>query len=67
MSQCTISVYFFQKAAFESIVNISTTTVLWSFVRDYSGEPILEETFTHSYLSWSSIILYQLLPSTTIH
>ena len=40
---------------------------LWPFVRDYPCEPLPEETFTHSHLSWSSIILYQLPPSTTIH
>jgi len=28
--------------------NTTTTTVLRSFVRDYSGEPVPEETFTHS-------------------
>jgi len=27
------------------------------FVRDNSGEPVPEETFTHSHLSWSSIVL----------
>jgi len=42
-----------------------TTTVLRPFVRDYLGEPLPEETFTHSHLSWSSTILYQLPPSTT--
>jgi len=42
------------------------TTVLWPFVRDYPGRPVPEETFTHSHPSWSSDILYQLLPSTTI-
>jgi len=25
----------------------TTTTVLWPFVRDYPGEPVPEETFTH--------------------
>jgi len=30
-------------------------------------EPVAEETFTHSYLSWSSIIPYLLPPSITIH
>jgi len=44
-----------------------TTTILRPFVRDYSGEMIPEETFTHSHPSWSSIILYLLPPSTTIH
>jgi len=28
------------------------------FVRDNPGEPIPEETFTHSHLSWSSIVPY---------
>jgi len=26
---------------------ITTTTVLWPFVRDYPGEAVSEETFTH--------------------
>jgi len=34
------------------------------FVWDNSGQPVPEETFTHSHLSWSSIILYLLHPST---
>ena len=46
---------------------ITTTTVLWPFVRDYPGDPVPEETITHSHLSCSSTILYQLPPSTTIH
>ena len=25
----------------------TTTTILWPFVRDYPGEPVPEETFTH--------------------
>ena len=38
------------------------------FVRNYLGEPVVpEETFTHSLLSWSSIIIYMPLPSTVIH
>ena len=37
------------------------------FVWDNPGKPVPEETFTHSYLSWSSIITYLLHPSTTIH
>ena len=45
----------------------ATTTVLWPFVWDYPGELVSEETFTHSHLSWSSIILYLLPPFTTIH
>ena len=32
-----------------------------------SSELVPEETFTHSNLSWSSTILYQLPPSTTMH
>jgi len=47
-------------------VTTTTTTVLWPFVRDYPGEPVPEETFTHP-PSWSSSSLYQLLPSTKIH
>jgi len=35
------------------------------FVRDYPGRPVREETFTHSHLSCSSDILYQLSPPTT--
>ena len=41
--------------------------LLWLFVWDYLGEPVPEETFTHSHPSWSSITLYQLSPSTMIH
>ena len=44
----------------------TTATVLRPFVRDYPGEPVPEETFTHP-PSWSSSSLYQLLPFTTIH
>jgi len=42
-------------------------TILWPFVWDYLDERVREETFTHSHLSWSSIVLYQLPPSATIH
>jgi len=31
------------------------------------GEPVPEETFTHSHISWSSIIPYLLSQSITIH
>ena len=34
---------------------------------DYPGGPVPEETFTHSHPSWSSDILYQLLPPTMIN
>jgi len=51
----------------KSVLNNTTrTTVLRPFVRDYPGEPVPEETLTHP-PSWSSTILYQLLPSATIH
>jgi len=43
------------------------TTVLRPYVWDYPGEQVPEETFTHSHLSWSSTILYQLHPSAVIH
>ena len=36
-------------------------------LRLYPGRPVPEETFTHSHPSWSSDILHQLRPSTTIH
>jgi len=44
----------------------NTTTILRPFIRDYPGEPLPEETFTHP-PSWWSSILHQLLPSTMIH
>jgi len=37
------------------------------FVRDNPREPVPEETFTDSYLLWSSIIPYLLPPSIMIH
>ena len=37
------------------------------FVQDNAHEPIPEETFTHSHLSWSPIIAYLFPPSFTIH
>ena len=37
------------------------------FVRDNPSEPVPEETFTHSHISWSSIVCYLLPPSITIH
>ena len=36
-------------------------------VWDNPGEPVPEETFTHSHLSWSSVIPYLLPPSIMIH
>jgi len=38
-----------------------------NFARDYPSEPVSEGTFTHSHLSWSSIIPYLLTPCMTIH
>ena len=43
------------------------TTILWPIVRDCPGEPVPEETITHSHPSWSSITLYLLPPSAKIH
>jgi len=37
------------------------------FVRDNLGEPVPEETFTHSHLLWSSVVPYLLRPSSMIH
>jgi len=37
------------------------------FVRDNPGKPVPEETFTHSRLSWLSVIPYLLPPSVMIH
>ena len=50
----------------KSVVTNTTTTVLRPFVRDYTGELVPEETLTHP-RSWSSSILYRLLPSAMIH
>jgi len=36
------------------------------FVWDNPGEPVPEETYTHSHLSWSAIVPYLLRPSNTI-
>jgi len=41
-------------------------TAVW-IVWDNPGEPVPEETFTHSHLLWSSIVPYLLHPSTMIH
>jgi len=37
------------------------------FVRENPGEPVPEETFTHSHVLCSSVIPYLLHPFTTIH
>ena len=54
-------------AAHATTTTTTTTTVLWPFIHDYPGEPVPKETSTHSHLSQSSTILYQLPPSTMIH
>jgi len=41
----------------------SSMDIVW----DNPGEPVPKETFTHSHLSWSSILPYLLHPSNTIH
>jgi len=46
--------------------HLTTTAVLRHFAQDYPGESVPKETFTQSHLSWSSLILYLLSPS-TIH
>jgi len=45
------------------------TTILWlsGFCPGLPGEPIPEEAFTHSHLSWLSIVPYLLHPSNAIH
>jgi len=47
-----------------TVYNNNYFTALYQY---YPGEPVPEDTFTHSHLSWLSIILYQLPPSITIH
>jgi len=49
-----------------SSTNTHNNNRLRPFVRDYTGEPVPEETLTHP-PSWSSSNLYQLLRFTTIH
>jgi len=41
--------------------------IAFYFVWDNRGEPVPEETFTHSHLLWSTVIPYKLHPSVTIH
>jgi len=53
-----------------SVVHKSSTTTaaLWPFVQPgLPGEPVPEASFTHSHLSWLSIVTYQLPTSTTIN
>jgi len=44
-----------------------TVLRLTGFCPDNPGEPVPEETFTYSHLSWSLVIPYLLLPSNMIH
>jgi len=46
---------------------VNYTHAQLDFVWDNSGEPVSEETFTHSHLSWSSVVPYLLHPSIMIH
>jgi len=47
--------------------NNNRFTALWIFFWHNPGELVPEETFTHSHLSWSSIIPYHFSSSITIH
>jgi len=47
-------------------ITTATTTVLRPFIRDYPGEPVTEETFTHSHLSWSTTTRTRTTTTTTI-
>jgi len=37
----------FVNLALTKLSHNTTTTILWPFVRDYTGEPVPEETLTH--------------------
>jgi len=65
--QCQWTMAWITRDQHEQITTVQTTLHyyrLQPFVCDHPDEPVLEETFTHS---WSSTILYQPPPSTTIH
>jgi len=47
----------------ESCETVVVAVVLVVVIVVVVGEPVPEETFTHSHLSWLSIILYLLPPS----
>jgi len=51
---------------FFTLQQFNNVPLLQPIAQDYPGKPISQETFTHSNLSWSSIILYLLPLSTTI-
>jgi len=60
---------YYKHAKVPSQVNTHTQPFYDSldFVLDNPGEPVPEETFTHSHVSWSSVIRYLLPPSVMIH
>ena len=59
--------YIFNKETIPAAAAVAAATVLQFFGWDYLGELVPEQTFTHSNLLWSSIILYLLPASTTSH
>jgi len=77
MSQITnqITNHFYRNFQFLKMFNLYDLTHIHTqpfycsmdFVQDNPGELVPEETFTHSHLSWSSIVPYLLHPSTAIH
>jgi len=68
-SQCVSVQHSIRQGGNEFIYyyNYNHFTAPWTFSRSTLGEPVPEETFTHSHLSWSSIIPYLHPPSFTIH
>jgi len=66
-AKCTI----LQLAAALIVIHYNTHTQPFyssmDFVRDNPGEPVPDETFTPSHLSWPSIVPYLLHPPNTIH
>jgi len=60
----------YSSSIYQALICITTHTQPFygslDFVRDNQGEPVPEETFTHSHQSWSSVIPYLLPPSITI-
>jgi len=60
--------WFIHSYSSHLLFTVTTTTIgLWPCVWYYPGELVPEETFTHSYISSSSTILYQLSHTTMIH
>ena len=62
-----ITVHCTRFSSIKPWTHIHTQNHLRPFIRNYLGGPVPEKTFTHSHPSWSSDILYQLSPSTTIY